>query len=275
MFEIVFEGVWKRYGLWYALRDVSFSFTGPGLLLVYGPNGSGKTTLAKIILGLARPSRGRVIVGGVDPATQPRRVQGMIANLLEGVAVPSWLTGRELARYYARTRGVPWSLVVEEAETLGVTGYWGRVIAGYSMGMRKKLLLALALAGSREAEALLLDEPYTFLDAASRERVAERIRSVSREKTVVVATHLITGAEEEAREALVLDNGRLVARLRRSESGVVACPRERAWETEAEYCLPRRGEAVCYRPRRVPAGCRPVLDPEALLRAHTEVYGRE
>ncbi|MEB3859930.1 MAG: ABC transporter ATP-binding protein [Desulfurococcales archaeon] len=204
MAYFVAERVWKTYGRTVALRDVSLEM-GEGLNVVVGPNGSGKSTLVKILLGLAKPSKGRAYSFGLDPWINRDKLLKMVGAAMEGVGLPWWMSGRDLLRLTARSRGVGWSVVREVAEYLGVTDYWGKAIASYSMGMRKKLALSIALATA--TEALVLDEPFTLLDSKTRRRLDQLIAGYSKRMPVILVTHIVTPSVLEARRAALLVNG--------------------------------------------------------------------
>ncbi|MEB3859604.1 MAG: ABC transporter ATP-binding protein, partial [Desulfurococcales archaeon] len=159
----VFEarGVWKRYGATVALSEVTVDYDA-GLNLIMGPNGSGKSTLLRILVGLTKPSKGIVRSFGVDPWRHRTGILKRTGLAVEGQYLPPLAPGREYLRLFAKNRGLGWSELERIAGELGVTGYWDKPIASYSMGMRKRILLAQAFLGARDA--LVLDEPYTLLD---------------------------------------------------------------------------------------------------------------
>ncbi|MEB3859643.1 MAG: ATP-binding cassette domain-containing protein [Desulfurococcales archaeon] len=208
MEAFVLEGVWKYYGATAALQGVSLRMGG-GLNVIVGPNGSGKTTIVKLLLGATRPSRGLVRTLGLDPAREGDRVTMLVGMGLEGISLPWWLTGYDVLKTLAKTRSLEWGLVREIAGVLGVDSYWGRSIRGYSMGMRKRLLLAAAFSAAREA--LVLDEPFTLLDARSRGAADSLILDYSRKLPVLVTTHVVTPSMLNAGFVAVIASGRIVA----------------------------------------------------------------
>jgi len=227
--RIRLRGVSKRYMTTWALRDVSLEIEGKGIYVLYGHNGSGKSTIIKILTGITRPTKGKVEVCGHDPGIRPSKVLRHLAAAIEGSGLPPYLSGEELAQAVGKERGIDTTSIREAAQGLEVTEYWRRPIFTYSMGMRKKLLLsiALGLAFGGGARALVLDEPYTLLDVDSVGRVSELIQRVGSHVTVVVATHIITRAEESARAVFVLRNGRIVRVLSRERSPIFECPYSR------------------------------------------------
>ena len=203
------EDVWKRYGATLALRGVSLEI-GRGLSVLVGPNGSGKSTLLRILTGLAKPDKGVVESLGLDPWRHRDKLLKRIGVVFEGMQLPWWLSGRDALELLASKRS-PGSFdsVKEYAEILGVTEYWSRSIRGYSMGMRKKLMLAAGFGLAEEA--LVLDEPYTLLDAHSVRLVDEIVAKISQSIPVVVATHVITTRIMMANKAIMLIDGSVAA----------------------------------------------------------------
>lgn len=251
---LVIEDLWKRYGRTTALQGVSFSVGGPGLYVLFGPNGSGKSTLIRIVLGISRPSRGRVLVYGLEPYRKPGAISGIVAAAIEGSWVPPYLPGRLLAETLSIERGIPFSVIEKYATELGITAYWDRLSYTYSMGMRKRLLLALAFASAEHARMLVLDEPYTLLDQESLRRASSIIAGIASRIPVIVATHILTEAESRASEVIILESGRVARILKRGEEEIYKCPLE--LEEEARVLAKRfggrliidysRGELVVY-----------------------------
>ena len=222
---VVVHEAWKVYGRTNALAGVSVEIC-EGLTLIVGPNGSGKSTLLRLIAGLSRPSRGRVLVDNRDPwRWRGRLLSGPVRVGFESMALPWWARGIDVIEYYAAEKGVGPDRIVEVASALGLARQaLGMRIRTYSMGMRKKLLLSLSL--SPGGQLYLLDEPYTLLDAATVEALDGIIKERARSSTVIVASHVATRALEEADRLLALSRGRLVLDIeRRIPSHAYRCPR--------------------------------------------------
>ncbi len=217
-FEV--ENLWKRFGATEALRGITTRFV-KGLNVVLGPNGSGKTTLLKILVGLTKPSSGKVTSLGMDPVKHSNKILRLVGVFIEGYQLPWWLSGKELAKMMASERGTPWSMVKELAEELGVVSYWERAVRSYSSGMRKKVELLLAFASAREA--LLLDEPFTLLDRNSVNVVSKLIERFSRDIPVIVATHVEAPCIDNADKAIVLVGGEIVKEVLRGEVPSYVC----------------------------------------------------
>lgn len=174
------EHLEKRYGDRRALRPVSFTLDRGEFLVVTGPNGSGKTTLLRLLAGLAAPTRGVLSVG-----TERSRV-GYLGHesLLYGE-----LTAIENLDLYGRLYRVP-----ERRERIGMLlerlGLWdvrGERVAAYSRGMRQRLALCRALL--HDSDLLVLDEPFTALDAEAAALLDGELGRLLEGRTLVIATH--------------------------------------------------------------------------------------
>jgi heme exporter protein A len=174
------RAVEKRYGHRRALAPVDVELDAGGFLVVTGPNGSGKTTLLRLVAGLARPS------GGSLEVAADRAALGFLGH--EPLLYRD-LTALENLDLYGRLYRVP-----ERRERIGMLlerhGLWdvrNERVASYSRGMTQRLALCRALL--HEPQLLVLDEPFTALDAEGSELLDRQLADVAGEATVVVATH--------------------------------------------------------------------------------------
>jgi Cu-processing system ATP-binding protein len=204
------ERVAKRYGAVEAVRDVSFSLPQGGRVALVGHNGAGKTTLMKLMLGLARPSAGRLLVLGRDPAEGAAETRRRIGWLPENVTFNAALTGREILRFFARLKGEPAAAADGMLDRVGLTDAARRRVGTYSKGMRQRLGLAQALIGA--PRALLLDEPTTGLDPEVRQGLYDILSALSGAgTTVLLSSHALEELEGRVERVVILDRGRLVA----------------------------------------------------------------
>ena len=174
------SGLEKRYGRKWALRPLDLSLARDGLLLVTGANGSGKTTLLRLVAGLAAPTRGTLEVR-VD-----RKGVGYLGH---EALVYRDLTGLENLDLYGRLYRVP-----ERRERIGMLlerfGLWdarGERASAYSRGMLQRLALCRMLL--HDPELLVLDEPYTALDAEGADLLDRQLAELRGERTILLSTH--------------------------------------------------------------------------------------
>ncbi len=208
---LAFEDVTKRYGGKMALQDVTLGVETGECLALVGHNGAGKTTLIKLLLGLTRPSAGRVRVAGEDPASVGAvEWRGRIGFLPENVAFQGAMTGREVLAFYARLKGQDPKGCDELLERFGLAEAGNQRVGTYSKGMRQRLGLAQAVIGS--PRLLLFDEPTSGLDPAFRRSFYELLSDQSAAgTTALISSHALTEIEARADRVAILQRGRLVA----------------------------------------------------------------
>jgi Cu-processing system ATP-binding protein len=208
---IEISGVSKRFGAIEAVRGVELALAPGECVALVGHNGAGKSTLFKMILGLARPSAGRIAVLGEDPAGRRAiELRRELGFLPENVVFPPAMTGRELIDFYARLKREPVARNRALLERVGLGDAAGRRVGTYSKGMRQRLGLAQALLG--KPRVLLLDEPTSGLDPASRHSFYELLAEVrDAGATVLLSSHALSEIEDRTDRIAVMSHGRLVA----------------------------------------------------------------
>lgn len=205
---VAVEGVWKYYGDYPALRDVTFSVAPGACLALLGRNGAGKTTLLRMLAGLSRPARGRVLVQGLDNRTTAVRQQTGILG--HGIGVYEELTARENLELFAQLYHLPnaGQLAMEWLKRTDLFRVADSPVREFSRGMRQRLAVARAfLHGPR---VMFLDEPFTALD----DRAIALLQNLLREHlalgaTVLMSTHQLREALELATHVALLNGGRL------------------------------------------------------------------
>lgn len=204
------EALVKAYPRHRALNGVSFSIPPGVCLALLGHNGAGKTTLMKLLLGLTRPTSGRVEVLGEDPLRAPLAFRRQIGFLPEHVTFHDELTGVETLRHYARLKGEDPRRQVALLERVGLSHAADRRVKGYSKGMRQRLGLAQALLG--RPRLLLLDEPTTGLDPMLRQEFYRVIQELRAEGvTVMLSSHVLTELEARTDLAMIMEHGSVKA----------------------------------------------------------------
>jgi len=210
---VEFREVSKWYGKTCALREASFTIERGAILGYIGPNGAGKTTTMRILVGLIKDYSGNVLVSGVDVRNSPEVCQRLLGYLPQGVGFQSWRTVRNVLSTYGRLSGLAPDVLGERtkqvAEAVGLTEYIDRKVSQLSGGTLQKLRLAQALI--HEPSLLVLDEPMTGLDPASRYQVKQIIKDVVQKGvTVFLSSHVLSDIEDIATHIAVIDRGTLL-----------------------------------------------------------------
>jgi heme ABC exporter ATP-binding subunit CcmA len=202
----------KSYGRAVVLAEVSLAVRDAECVLLLGPNGAGKTTLLRILATVLRPSSGALIVNGVDAIRQPAAARASIGMVGHGSYVYEDLTALENLRFWATMHGGDAGRARLEAALahVGLDGFGEERVRTFSAGMKRRL--ALARVTLIDPRVLLLDEPFTELDAEGRAWVAEYLRAFkARGGAAVLVTHSFGVALEVSDRVAVLAGGRLVA----------------------------------------------------------------
>ena len=206
---IAIQGVSKRYGRRPALEDISFDVPAGAVTLLLGANGAGKSTLLRCVLGLVNFD-GRIRVDGLDPLADGIEVRSRIGYMPQNGALHPDLTVAETIAFYADVRGVPRDRGTARLDEAGLARETGTRVGDLSGGMRQRLGFAIALLA--DPSILILDEPSSSLDAASRQWLAGRLRQVAAEgRTVLVSTHAGQELLGSGDQCVRLEDGRLQA----------------------------------------------------------------
>lgn len=208
MSALAIEGVWKFYGDFPALRDISFTVEPGACVALLGRNGAGKTTLLKILAGLSRPAKGQVKLFGQDAAERTSRAS--IGVLGHGIGIYDELSAIENLRLFANLYGLadPERSAMKWLERTGLDRVKDGLVREFSRGMRQRLAVARAFLHS--PRLLLLDEPFTALD----DRAIAVLQTVLREalaegRTVLMSTHQLREALELATHVALINRGKL------------------------------------------------------------------
>ncbi len=175
-----------------------------------GPNGAGKTTSIRMLLGLIRPTSGRILLNGVDLRTQRSAALQGVGAIVEKPSLYPNLTGSETLRIGAILLQRPMSAVAELLNLVGLKDAAERTVSTYSLGMRQRLALARALIG--QPRLLILDEPTNGLDPAGIAQMRELIRNLPNRlgTTVMLSSHLLSEIEQTADHCALISHGRLL-----------------------------------------------------------------
>ena len=200
----------KRYGGSYRVKDVNLSILEGDIYGFLGPNGAGKSTTLKMILGLTRPTDGKVTVFGKDFDANRRNILSQTGSLVESPSYYGHLTGLENMRIMQRLRDVPDKNVSEALKIVRLENQKDKKVGQYSLGMKQRLGIAMALLAF--PKLLILDEPTNGLDPAGIGEIRELIKSLPQRygMTVLISSHLLSEIEQIATSVGIINDGMMV-----------------------------------------------------------------
>jgi ABC-2 type transport system ATP-binding protein len=209
--ELTIERLSKRYGEHWALRELSLRCS-PGLLGLVGPNGAGKTSLMRMIATLLEPSAGTIRWNGQDIRTHGQALRQALGYLPQDFGIYPEFTGRQFLRYLAAMKGLPGALlnrrVDEVLEVVNLEAVADRKLPTYSGGLKQRIGIAQALLN--DSELLIVDEPTVGLDPGERVRFRTLLASLTRNRIVLLSTHIISDVEAVANRLVILQQGRVL-----------------------------------------------------------------
>ena len=209
---VVADCLIKQFGRFAALRGVTSEFAAGKLYVILGDNGAGKTTLLRTIAGLAHATRGKIsVLGSADIKT----ARSQIGYMAHPSLLYDEMSGMENLRYFSELYGVPARDVDKRCRdaivAVKLDPDLDRPVGQYSQGMRQRMSLARALLN--HPKLLLLDEPFSNVDARSAAEMAVLVAQArDRGKTVFVVTHQPAQLEAYADEFIWMELGRIVER---------------------------------------------------------------
>ena len=243
--RLVVDGVCKRYPSGaLALDDVSLDVP-PGMFGLLGPNGAGKSTLMRVIATLLPPDSGSVRYGDVDALSEPAAMRAALGYLPQEFGLYPNIPVQETLEHFVALKGHPRPAERREVAAAllhrtNLTGQRASLVGALSGGMRQRLGVAIALAGS--PRLLILDEPTAGLDPAERHRLYDLLADVGDGVTVVLSTHIVEDVRELCTALALIDRGRVV--MRGAPDEIVGELRGRLWRRVLEP-----GEAESVRAR--------------------------
>ncbi len=207
---IKIRNISKKFKDTLAVNNVDLDIKPGETFALLGPNGSGKSTLLKMIIGLIKPTTGQILVNDTDVWKYPREVKKNMMFLPQRLSFPDNLTAKEILIYHAKIRQQPHAPINEILNDINLNGSAEKFVGVYSGGMVQRL--GLGLLKLAPANVYILDEPTINLDLQGVAKFKELVREIKARKcTIVMATHLLSEAEQLADRIALLKDGRLIA----------------------------------------------------------------
>lgn len=201
----------KQFGEFKAVDNVSFDVRPGDVLGFLGPNGAGKSTTMKMITGFLSPTQGSVQVCGHDVAADPMAVKSRIGYLPEGAPLYPDMTPAGFLRFIAEVRGFKGreaeAKILSVAQKVKIADVLSQRIETLSKGFKRRVGLAQALL--HDPEVLILDEPTDGLDPTQKHQVRGLIREMSKDKVIVLSTHILEEVDAVCSRAIIIANGAL------------------------------------------------------------------
>jgi heme exporter protein A len=204
------RGVTKRFGPVRALRGVDLALAPGESVALLGANGAGKTTLLRIVAGLARPTSGEVLVAGRPALSEPAELRRRLGHVSHATMLHDALSARENLRFAGRLHGIGplRSRIDQLLRSLDLSERADEPLGQLSRGMQQRVAVARALL--HDPEVLLLDEPWTGLDAATSRILTDLLHALRRRhRTVLLVTHDLGRALDVAERLVVVHQGRV------------------------------------------------------------------
>jgi ABC-2 type transport system ATP-binding protein len=200
----------RRGGLRVAVQGLDLAVPAGGVHGFLGPNGSGKTTTIRMLLGLARPTRGTMRLFGEPVPQRLPHVIGRVGAVVESPKFSPNFSGRRNLLLLAGAIGAPTERVEQALATVKLTGREKDRYKAYSLGMKQRLAIAATLL--KEPDLLILDEPTNGLDPAGIREIRETIRDLGAAGvTVLLSSHILAEVQQVCTSATIIGNGRLLA----------------------------------------------------------------
>lgn len=228
MLAISTQQLSRRFAGGHGVHQLDLQVPAASIYGFLGPNGAGKTTTIRLLLGLIRPDHGHIEICGRQ-LSAGRHTLGLIGALVEAPSLYAHLSGVENLEVTRRLLDAPRQRILEVLERVGLSADGHRRVRDYSLGMRQRLGIALALLG--QPRLLILDEPGNGLDPAGIVDLRRLLRQlVDDGLTVFLSSHLLSEIEQIATHVGVLHAGRL------QFQGTLQALRERAPSVLEIHC---------------------------------------
>lgn len=205
------ENVSKQYKDFYALKKIDCELT-EGIYALLGPNGAGKTTLMRILVDILEPSTGRVTFNNQDISILGENYRDILGYLPQGFGAYGNFTAEAFLMYVAALKDIERVYAIQRVNELlnlvGLAEVKKKKLKSFSGGMKQRVGIAQALLN--DPKVLILDEPTAGLDPSERIRLRRVLSELSKDKVIILSTHIVSDIEYVANEVLLLKEGELI-----------------------------------------------------------------
>ncbi len=207
------KNVTKKYGDFYAVRNINFEIKEGEIVGFLGRNGAGKSTTMNMITGFIEPTSGQIMVAGYDVFKKPQKVKAQIGYMPEGTPLYSDLTVKEFVSYMADLKMIPRKEKKEAVEkalkSTGLDKVQNNLTKILSRGYKQRVSMAGAIVG--DPKILILDEPTVGLDPKQVIEIRELIQSFRKNHTVILSSHILSEISQICQKVVIIDKGEIVA----------------------------------------------------------------
>ena len=207
------KNVTKKYGTTIAVDNISFTVNDGEVVGFLGPNGAGKSTTMNMITGFIEPTKGQIVINGVDIAKRPRKAKKEIGYMPENVPLYYELTAKEFLSYMAELKLVKRNerkqKVEEVIKEMGLEDVKNKLIRNLSRGYKQRVSLGGALIG--DPDVIILDEPTVGLDPKQITEIRNLIKKLGEKHTVILSTHILSEVSQICEKVIIINKGKIVA----------------------------------------------------------------
>ncbi|HFE9701287.1 TPA: ATP-binding cassette domain-containing protein [Clostridium perfringens] len=208
---LVVNNVSKKYGSFYALKDINLEFNN-GVYALLAPNGVGKTTLIKLLTTLIFPTSGEILYKGTDIVSLDGEYRDIIGYLPQDFGYYRNYTPRKFLLYLAALKGIKKEDAVEKVKevlkVVSLENVENKKMKGFSGGMIQRVGIAQALLN--DPKILILDEPTAGLDPKERVRFRNLLSDLSRDRIVIISTHIVSDIEFISNEVIMIKDHKIL-----------------------------------------------------------------
>ena len=231
--KLILENITKKYNDKMIIQNINIELSSGQLIGLIGKNGAGKTTLLKLLSTIIKPTSGRILLDNQDIVKNPDVMRNKLGYLPQEVYVYPNLTAFEYLNYIASVKGIKKSEAEKQINDLLLNFHLkdaaNKRLATYSGGMKQRIGIICALLGN--PQIIIIDEPTTGLDPEERVTVRNILSALSKERIVILSTHIVSDIEAVASRILMLRNGNLIFNDKPNE--LIAKAKGCVWEYTA------------------------------------------